>query len=330
MDHSISSLSKFEDAFKKLKVNSSKGGAPYTYRPCLLLAVIDQFETKNRIENRFRYEEELPASHNGYLQLSGRPYIESNAYQPFLYLNSAPFWNLHDHEGNVLNYTPTDVDQLKKQGFKKMQNIVSHVTLDNELFELLKCPVARTQLREVLIQRWFPDKVVEFRNAIREIQILNGKYAKEEFVGEFQYVSEYLQYIRKELDPIFKYRVLRAYDFRCAATGWQLKAPSIQQKSIQVWSTLLEAAHIMPGNNRINNGIALMPTLHLAMDRHLIAPGPDYRWHVSDFVREQAQYDDGARQICAIHKKNIIGPKNPALKPTQSALEWSLDHLLTT
>jgi len=45
------------------------------------------------------------------------------------------------------------------------------------------------------------------------------------------------------------------------------------------------SAHLHPfaeaGDDDPRNGIALTPDMHCAMDRHLIAPGPDLRWHVS-------------------------------------------------
>ena len=51
---------------------------------------------------------------------------------------------------------------------------------------------------------------------------------------------------------------------------------------------LLDAAHLIPLNesndNRVRNGIVLTPTYHRAMDSHLIAPGPDGKWHVAAFV----------------------------------------------
>jgi putative restriction endonuclease len=47
----------------------------------------------------------------------------------------------------------------------------------------------------------------------------------------------------------------------------------------------VEAAHLIPFSESHDddprNGIALAPTLHWALDRYLIAPGPDYKWHVS-------------------------------------------------
>ncbi len=333
IQYSMSSLRKFEDHFKKLNVfRRDKEVAPH--KPCLLLAVIDQIETADCAENCFRYEERLLANYDRYFELYGWQATESKAYYPFVHLISDKFWFLHDHGNEVLDYTSKDAKWLTSQGIRKIMETVSFASLDNELFELLKDQMVRTRLREVLIQKWFQDKEVEYRNAVRETRILHEKYKIEEMFGEIEKIPDnYWRAVHSYRDPKFRYGVLKAYDFRCAATGWQLKVPPTKQTSAQIWiTTLLEAAHIVPvsesRNNRINNGIALTPTLHLAMDRHLIAPGPDYRWHVSEFVQEQAQIDDGARQIFGIHNQRIILPENPRLQPTHSALEWSFEHLL--
>ena len=329
----MSSLRKFEDCFKKLNV-FQRGKEIAPHKPCLLLAVIDQIETADHVENCFRYEERLLANYDRYFDLYGWHVAESNAYYPFLNLISDRFWTLYDHNNEVLDYTPKDANRLSKKGLPKIMATVNFATLDNELFELLKDHAVRTRLREILVQNWFQDKEAEYRNAIRETRILHEKCKVEEMFGDFEKMPDYYwRAVHNYRDPNFRYGVLKAYDFRCAATGWQLRGPPTKQTSAQNWiTTLLEAAHIMPvsesRNNRINNGIALTPTLHLAMDRNLIAPGPDYRWHVSEFVQEQAQIDGGAKQIFGIHNQRIILPENPRLQPTHSALEWSFEHLL--
>ena len=75
----------------------------------------------------------------------------------------------------------------------------------------------------------------------------------------------------------FRRIVLEAYDYRCAATGWRVLIPG--------GTTLIEAAHIVPFADSFDdnprNGMALTPTFHDALDRNLIAPGPDMKWHVS-------------------------------------------------
>lgn len=53
-------------------------------------------------------------------------------------------------------------------------------------------------------------------------------------------------------------------------------------------ANVVEAAHIHPfseaGDDDPRNGLALTPDLHWAMDRHLIALGPDLCWHVSPML----------------------------------------------
>ena len=65
----------------------------------------------------------------------------------------------------------------------------------------------------------------------------------------------------------------QAYDYRCAATGLRILLPGGE--------AMVEAAHLHPfaeaGDDDPRNGIALTPDMHWAMDRHLIAPGPEPR-----------------------------------------------------
>src|SRR5690606_34781226 len=81
-------------------------------------------------------------------------------------------------------------------------------------------------------------------------------------------------YIR---DPAFRRVVIEAYDFRCSATGWRIILPDSR--------VMVEAAHIVPfaesQNDDPRNGLALTPSFHWALDAGAIAPGPDFKWHVS-------------------------------------------------
>ena len=78
------------------------------------------------------------------------------------------------------------------------------------------------------------------------------------------------EYVR---DPAFRRVVNQAYDYRCAATGLRILLPGGE--------AMVEAAHLHPfaeaGDDDPRNGIALTPDMHWAMDRHLIAPGPEAR-----------------------------------------------------
>jgi putative restriction endonuclease len=91
---------------------------------------------------------------------------------------------------------------------------------------------------------------------------------------------------------------------------------------------MVEAAHIHPfaeaGDDDPRNGIALTPDMHWAMDRHLIAPGPDLRWHVS--ARLDRRIPDFER-LCSLEGRELLLPTEPRLYPKREALAWRVGRL---
>jgi putative restriction endonuclease len=91
---------------------------------------------------------------------------------------------------------------------------------------------------------------------------------------------------------------------------------------------MVEAAHIHPfseaGDDDPRNGLALTPNMHWAMDKNLIAPGPDYSWHVSKAIDARiADY----QSLLAIEGQPLLRPKDRRMWPKQEALAWRLDRL---
>jgi predicted restriction endonuclease len=91
---------------------------------------------------------------------------------------------------------------------------------------------------------------------------------------------------------------------------------------------MVEAAHIHPfaeaGDDDPRNGIALTPDMHWAMDRQLIAPGPDLRWHVS--ARLDRRIPDFER-LCSLEGRELLLPTEPRLYPKREALAWRVGQL---
>ena len=78
------------------------------------------------------------------------------------------------------------------------------------------------------------------------------------------------------------------------------------------------------GDDDPRNGIALTPDMHWAMDRHLIAPGPDLRWHVS--ARLDRRIPDFER-LCSLEGRELLLPTEPRLYPKREALAWRVGRL---
>ena len=127
---------------------------------------------------------------------------------------------------------------------------------DVGLWTLLSQPVARHQLREALIARYFPeehDKLAAIAATSRSIPPADQ--------------------LKEELPPgrdgAFRRTILEIYDYRCAACGVRV----LLDQSI----SLVEAAHLIPfnvsRNDKPNNGIALCPNHHWAMRPAFDRPG---------------------------------------------------------
>jgi putative restriction endonuclease len=92
---------------------------------------------------------------------------------------------------------------------------------------------------------------------------------------------------------------------------------------------MVEAAHLIPfaetRDDDPRNGIALAPTFHWALDAHIIAPGPDYAWHVSKALDERVADN---QPLLALEGKALMLPKEKGLWPKREALEWRVRRLL--
>jgi putative restriction endonuclease len=118
----------------------------------------------------------------------------------------------------------------------------------------------------------------------------------------------------------FRRTVLEAYDYRCAASGWRIILPDGQ--------VMAEAAHLIPfaalADDDPRNGIALAPSYHWALDRNLIAPGPDLRWHVSKLLDPRLRDNAALLELASM---DVLLPQNARYRPREDALQYRLDHL---
>lgn len=110
----------------------------------------------------------------------------------------------------------------------------------------------------------------------------------------------------------FSFRVLSAYDRKCAMCGIQLK--------------LVDAAHIVPvaddnGSDETSNGIALCALHHRAFDNGLIFFGEDYKIHVNESLVSNLKADGLANRIKEFRsdlRPMILLPVDQQLRPHPS------------
>jgi putative restriction endonuclease len=313
------SLAVYQDRFARLVVNVRQGRAS-PHKICMLLAVLDLSRSGALRENRVLFAPPLLERYSMFFAAVRGPSDHANAYFPFFHLSGAlrggqaSFWHLSPLPGREQALTALST----ARSVADITDNVSHAEFDPELFDLLRAPAAIDVLSEVLARRWF-DRGLQDLRAV---------------VGRSTDVSHYERQLRdgtalaaRELpppswvrSPAFRRVVVQLYDYRCAATGLRLLLDNGE--------AMVEAAHIHPfceaGDDDPRNGLALTPNMHWAMDKNLIAPGPDYVWHVSKAIDTRiADY----QSLLAIEGKEVLRPMDRRMWPKQEVLAWRLGKL---
>lgn len=114
-------------------------------------------------------------------------------------------------------------------------------------------------------------------------------------------------------DRIFRTRVLKAYDRRCAFTGFQFINGGGRAE--------VEAAHIKSvedkGPDVVQNGLALSGTVHWMFDRGLLAVADNSQILLSNHINDV----DGVRKILRTNGLAQF-PENPSERPDPQFLRW--------
>lgn len=308
-------LDRYLTAFRTLKVNR-RGGRASPHKPCMLLAVLGLAEAGKLDANEIRFDPPLLERYAALFKVVRGPADHLNPYFPFFHLRGDEFWHLQPKPGRepVLNALPT------VRSIREVEENIEFARVDPELHALMLQPEARKALRDELVTAWF------------------GSYAEQlnRFFRDERSADQYESDLRKQLlgekvapelaseaarSTAFRRIVSEAYDYRCAASGWRIILPDT--------SVLVEAAHLIPfaesHDDDPRNGIALAPTFHWALDRHVIAPGADLKWHISEVLDERLPEN---RPLLDLAGKPIFLPRDRALWPKTEALKWRVTRLL--
>jgi putative restriction endonuclease len=309
------SLHDYAERFKLMRVSGP-------HKVCMLLAVLDLARAGLLRQNRIVYGPDLLERYAGFFQAVRFPNQHPNPNLPFFHLRGAltngqpSFWHLEPLPGReqavaTMTAAPSPSALL---------NNIAFAALDEELFDLLQSQECIDALGGALAQHWFQQGLTDLDAA----------------VGAATQISRYERVLRDDdppltaaespppkavRDPAFRRVVLESYDFRCAATGLRVVLNDNTE-------AMVEAAHIVPfsesNDDDPRNGIALTPNMHWAMDRNLIAPGPDFLWHVSSALDDRIP---DFRVFAALDGRKIFKPGELRRIPRQDVLRWRLDRL---
>ena len=299
-------LADFIEQFKKLRVDLAHP-PPKVHKPCMLLTVIDLAERGVISDNEIRYEDTL----EGFAEYAEavRPGENLEACLPFLHLKTAPFWTVKCN-GEALD------DDIRAR-HRSMIGTTASLTPELHKHMTAGSP-ARAEIREALVSHWFPESRANVE-AVVAARMLANEYENKLRGGKA--APDQPKPDNNARKQSFRRLVLEAYDYRCAATGWRIIVPPV--------GPLVDAAHLIPFNathdDRPSNGIALTPTFHRALDRHLIAPGPNMKWRISKGIDRRIPDN---RLFTDLEGQPVIFEGKRQFHPAPDALRWRADHLL--
>jgi putative restriction endonuclease len=233
---------------------------------------------------------------------------------PFFHLCGDGFWKLVPVPGEPPIYREGATSGAPSVA--ELRRRVVHGRFDDGFWRLVREPIARHQLREAIIARYFPEDREKFAALAGTSRPVPAK------------TDELREGMPPGRDGAFRRTILEVYDYRCAACGVRV----LLDQSV----SLVEAAHLIPfnvsRNDKPTNGMALCPNHHWAMDRHLIAPVPDGKKRAGIWQVNKKRLDDrieGQRDLVAIAGKSVIPPSEEKFYPAIESLRWREEHLVT-
>jgi putative restriction endonuclease len=317
---SSTALAAWRDRFARLVVNVRRGRAS-PHKVCMLLATLDLARAGALVDNRIAYAPPLLERYRRFFDAVRAPGDHPSPWFPFFHLGGrlrggeASFWHLEPLPGREA--VLASMGTARSTGDITANVAFAH--LDPALHRLVQDPAIADDLVAALGRHWF-GRGLEDLGAVVERSAQVSRYERELRLGAAATAVRETPppaYVRA---PAFRRVVTQAYDYRCAATGVRILLPSGE--------ALVEAAHIHPfgeaGDDDPRNGLALTPDMHWAMDRNLIAPGPDFRWHVSPTLDRRIP---DLRVLCDLAERPLLLPAEPRMYPRQEVLTWRMERL---
>lgn len=295
-----------------------RGGAPH--KPLMLLAVADLVEAGMIRANAIPYDDRLLTAFDGYWRacVGERP---TNPLQPFWHLqNDGAFWRLVAAPGATIggDRVPT---------LARFRATIAHAELSDELWQALRDPVARDELRALLVGRYFDGELRAQLQARHEL-LLEAVAYEGELARRVQRDLGNLFDGDGALDPrfteegrslAFRAVVVAAYTHACAACGATVRTPAGR--------SVVEAAHIVPfrvcRNNDPRNGLALCPLHHWTFDQGAMAVDGALRIVVHPESRGLVA-DDAFRGLAG---RPLRIPEDGRYAPAPIALAWHKRHV---
>jgi putative restriction endonuclease len=284
----------------KVGITPLEEGAPHEkpHKPLLLLAAFDLIDEGLATPERIPWCQKIRDRFTARFLLVRKYNDQNNPDLPFRYLAGDGFWQAFEADGKTPIRREIRVSDIG-QVFARFTEGFQH---------LAAVPATRQLLREALIARYFP-------------HLSSSSHSKFSIQNPTLHVADDTpEYGRS---PAFRRLILDIYDHQCAACGLRIRLPAGNDVSF------IDAAHLIPfaasRNDHPTNGLALCKNHHWAMDRDLIAPGPDHRWKVAAVI--DPRRSNGEKELADLSGKSLLLPKDPAFHPEEEGLRWRCERL---
>lgn len=263
-----------------------KGGQRAPHKPLLLLYVLAQYRQGHA--RLFDYDTEVRAQLHDLLERFGPQRREYRPDMPFWRLRGDGFWELENAE------------LCSTAGSKQPPRceLIGHKVaggFDAEHYALVKQnKTLIDSLAQQILEAHFPESI------------------QEELADEMGFD---IRLIRQQRDPKFRQQVLRAYNYRCAICGFDMRHDNA--------SVALEAAHIkwkqLGGPCELPNGLALCAIHHKAFDKGSIGLDENMRVVVSEAVNGSGIVE---RLFWDFAGERIVLPQIKKNYPEDRFIEW--------
>jgi putative restriction endonuclease len=280
---------------------SNRKGEKAPHKPVLLLALADCFELYRPVNNRIPIDDGLvKLFKQNWKLLVHSDNFGPDITQPLHYLQSDGFWTLTDGNDQPI------LSQLKS--LKRLMAVNACGRLDDTAFGYFQQTHTRELIRMKVLDTFFPytkAHYIEERGMDGLILDIESDVLMDSATPRYERkileLREWEGFIRHHK---FRDSVLHVYRQTCCISGWRVEEVNV-----------IEACHIVQhaesGNDKITNGLALCPNLHLAFDLGLI--GLDDRYRV--IVKEKLHESVSALNLKQWKGRQILLPEREGFWP---------------
>lgn len=279
----------FDDVLRRFDGLSvwRQGDQRAPHKPLLVLYALGRWQ-QGRADVGYR---EVESDLTGLLREFGPPRKSDHPEQPFWRLQRDGVWTVHAPPALVLK-TGDDIPRVTSLRSHDVRAEFSHDVQD----ALRADPDLAGAIANRILEQHFPESL--HQDILNAVGLTN--------LGPTG--------IRKKRDPAFRQRVLKAYEYRCAVCGFDVRLGSV--------SIALDAAHIRwhqaGGPDAENNGLTLCVLHHKTFDLGAFTVA-DGILLVSDHANGTSGFQE---LLMAHHGKPIRPPQHPDWRPHPGYLEW--------